>query len=327
MKKTTITATLALTISLMGTQAFAQYDPNKGPHIIKDANGNPIAQTLSMPIEQPPGIQTPVPISAELPDLAASAETIGQWKLQVNGAPVQDAALYIAEDKTAMIPLRAVAEALGYELVWKGETMSVELSKGNQWTSVTIGQDRYSFAKMLLELGKAPELKDNTTYVPLAFAAEVLKANVSASEETLSISQIDQQPQDSFGGMHWVLVVDGEGMGDPRPHVDGDHVMIPLKPVVEALGYKYSWNEETQTAEVSKGAQWTSVKVGEDSYSFAKMAIKLGKAPTLKDGNLFVPLSFVDEVLKVKHGIDPTGVISISGQPKEEEPEASAEIK
>ncbi|WP_409344021.1 copper amine oxidase N-terminal domain-containing protein [Paenibacillus sp. MBLB4367] len=314
MKKTALTTTLALTISLMGAQAFAQYDPTgNGNATIKDENGNAIAQTLSLPLD------TPMPISAGLPEITADSDAFGKWALQVNGAAVQDAGLYKHDGQTPMIPLRAVAEALGYELSWNNETMAAELRKGNQWTSVSIGQDRYSFAKMLITLGTAPELKDNKTYVPLQFAADVLKANVTVTEGTLSISRTDQKPQDSFGGMHWVLVVNGKGLGEPRPYEDGEHVMIPLKPVAEALGYTYGWNEETQTAELSKGAQWTSVKVGEDRYSFAKMLITLGKAPSLKDGSLFVPMSFLDEVLKLKYGVDPTGVVSISNEPKQDE--------
>lgn len=82
-----------------------------------------------------------------------------------------------------MIPLRLVGESLGYEVSWNQETKTAELVKGAQWTSVTIGQDRYSFAKMLVELGTAPVIIDSRTYVPLNFAEEILKANVERVED------------------------------------------------------------------------------------------------------------------------------------------------
>ena len=77
-----------------------------------------------------------------------------------------------------MIPLRVVGESLGYEVSWNQETKRVELLRGAQWTAVSIGKDNYSFAKMLIKLGTAPVLVDSTTYVPLSFAEEVLKAKV-----------------------------------------------------------------------------------------------------------------------------------------------------
>lgn len=86
-----------------------------------------------------------------------------------------------------MIPLRLVAEALGYEVSWNQETKTAEVVRGAQWTSVTIGQDRYSFAKMLVELGTAAELIDEKTYVPMNFIEEILKAGVEVVAEGLKI--------------------------------------------------------------------------------------------------------------------------------------------
>ena len=86
-------------------------------------------------------------------------------------------------DGVKMIPLRLVGESLGYEVKWNQDTKSVELVKGAQWTSVTIGQDNYSFAKMLVKLGTAPALIDSTTYVPLNFIDEILTAKTQVIED------------------------------------------------------------------------------------------------------------------------------------------------
>lgn len=86
-----------------------------------------------------------------------------------------------------MIPLRLVGEELGYEISWNQETKTAELTRGAQWTAVTIGKDNYNFAKMLVKLGTAPELIDSTTYVPQNFIEEVLKAKVEIVPEGLSI--------------------------------------------------------------------------------------------------------------------------------------------
>lgn len=76
--------------------------------------------------------------------------------------------MYMNEDRI-MVPLRQIAESLGYEVKWNGEDKSVELTKGPHWFLVKIGQDNYNFARMMVQLGAAPELVDSTTYVPVDF--------------------------------------------------------------------------------------------------------------------------------------------------------------
>jgi hypothetical protein len=77
-------------------------------------------------------------------------------------------------------------------------------------------------------------------------------------------------------------------------------VMVPLRTVAEHLGFKVVWNPDTEGAEVSRGAQWTAVQPGSDSYTFNKMApISLGAAPVIReDGKMYVPQSFFSDILK-----------------------------
>ncbi len=86
-----------------------------------------------------------------------------------------------------MIPLRLVGESLGYKVSWNQATKTVELVRGPQWTAVTIGEDRYNFAKMLVKLGTAPVLTQDKTYVPINFIEEILKATVEIVPEGLKI--------------------------------------------------------------------------------------------------------------------------------------------
>lgn len=90
-------------------------------------------------------------------------------------------------DGVKMVPLRLVGESLGYEVSWKQETKSAELVRGAQWTQITIGEDIYNFAKMLVKLGTAPVLVEEKTYVPMTFIEEVLKADVEVMPEGLKI--------------------------------------------------------------------------------------------------------------------------------------------
>lgn len=91
--------------------------------------------------------------------------------------------LYKNDRGIMMVPLRQISETLGYEVKWNNQTKTAELVKGPQWTAVTIGKDNYNFAKMLIRLGTAPEIKDSTTYVPLSFLQEVLRVGVEVTEK------------------------------------------------------------------------------------------------------------------------------------------------
>lgn len=88
-------------------------------------------------------------------------------------------------------------------------------------------------------------------------------------------------------------------------------IMVPLRQIAESLGYEVKWNNETRTAELVKGAQWTAVTIGEDNYNFAKMLIKLGTAPEIKDSSTYVPFNFLEEVMRVGVEIGDMGIIEI----------------
>lgn len=88
-----------------------------------------------------------------------------------------------------MIPLRLVAERIGFEITWNPDTMTAELKKGANWTTVTIGKDAYFFARMApAPLGAAPVLVESSTYVPLKFVTDILKAEVKEESGSIAIS-------------------------------------------------------------------------------------------------------------------------------------------
>ena len=91
--------------------------------------------------------------------------------------------LFQLEDGTKMIPLREVAEALGFQVTWNAKTKSVEVLKGPNWSTLSIGRNNYNFAKMLIRLEAAPIIVEAKTYVPASFAEQVLQAQVIYQED------------------------------------------------------------------------------------------------------------------------------------------------
>lgn len=130
-----------------------------------------------------------LPIAGES---AGSTEEVSQpTKLVVNGKALADgdAAVYTQEAGKALVPLRIVAETLGFELKWNGEEQSVELAKGAQWTIVRVGKDEYVYNKMApISLGAGPVIQDDgRMFVPVSFFSDILKADVVIGTDSISI--------------------------------------------------------------------------------------------------------------------------------------------
>lgn len=105
----------------------------------------------------------------------------------VNGTAITDG-YWNKDGKEAMIALRDLTDALGIELKWNKENKSAELTKGNLWTLVMADKDQYSFNKMLITLGTAPQITDGKLFVPASFAEQVLHTQVTTAGNQVTIS-------------------------------------------------------------------------------------------------------------------------------------------
>jgi len=105
------------------------------------------------------------PIEDEDPEIDASG-----WPILVNGALV-DAPEAIQIGDAVLVPLRAIAEALGFEVKWVGATRSVTL---DETIKITIGDTACENGDSVIELASAPILVNGFTYVPLEFFRNVL---------------------------------------------------------------------------------------------------------------------------------------------------------
>jgi len=83
--------------------------------------------------------------------------------------------MVIHKDDLILIPLRYVAEGLGYEVTWNNDTRTVEILKGTHWSLLTIGENNYNFAKMIVKLEKEPIIINSRTFVPISFVEKILQ--------------------------------------------------------------------------------------------------------------------------------------------------------
>lgn len=130
------------------------------------------ASTRSIPAQTNP---TKIVVLFEKADIEGIKSDVSTMDMIVNGKKIEAPAAYVNEKGTVMVPLRAMAEALGFDVSWDGELQSVRIGKG---ISLTIGKDNYIYMKtMPIQLGAAPEVTNEKTYVPLSFFKEVIPMN------------------------------------------------------------------------------------------------------------------------------------------------------
>ncbi|KWX71794.1 copper amine oxidase N-terminal domain-containing protein [Paenibacillus jilunlii] len=120
-------------------------------------------------------VQTPSAASAKFP-------------ISVNGSALSEPGFQSPGSKEPLLPLRAVADALGFTMAWNAQTKAVDLHKGSIFTSVKSGKDRYAVNKMYIQLGTAPQTKQNKLYVPASFVSKVLRQSISVEGQKIVIN-------------------------------------------------------------------------------------------------------------------------------------------
>lgn len=135
-------------------------------------------------------------ISGKLPSAVS-----GGYSIQVNGEKLDVQA-------KIMVPLRAVAEAMGFSVTWNDGAVLVD--NGTIHTTVTIGVDRYVIATSLpqmvgmsapFSLGAAPYVTEGVTYVPLGLFPALLGSradSVRLEGEQIVIQTENQQLANPF---------------------------------------------------------------------------------------------------------------------------------
>lgn len=90
---------------------------------------------------------------------------------------------------TLMVPLREIAETLGFEVEWSNEIKSVMLNGGIY--TLGIGVNSYGKGKMVPQkLSAHPEIINDLTYVPFDYFTEILEAKANVEIDEGGVSQI-----------------------------------------------------------------------------------------------------------------------------------------
>ena len=118
----------------------------------------------------------------------------------INGKAIENANA-IEENGATYIAVRPIADALGLNVEWNGDTKTVVVTNGGPlYITFQIGVNGYTFAKTApMELSGAPILVNSTTYVPADVFTDLLQHTVTNENGTVNIVTEDKEIATGFG--------------------------------------------------------------------------------------------------------------------------------
>ena len=255
--KKTIAALMSLTVACaMFTPAFA-------------------AETESTaPISEPPAVLSETP-----------EETAGRYTFEINGEDV-------SVDAVIMVPLRVIAQSLGFTVTWNGDG-TVTVDSGEMHMTITIGEDSYQAITSIegavgatapLSLGTAPYVVDGTTYVPLEMFNVLLGNDAGDLEDGKIVIHAEnnvQIPNPFIDCASLAKASQVAGFEMRAPEAVGDYDRVSISAIDgELIDVLYESGDDT--VRVRKGAGTEDISGDYNSYAEAAVSKVDGMEVTMK---------------------------------------------
>lgn len=153
------------------------------------------------------------------------------------------------------VPVRSIAEELGFEVNWIADTKTITLTNTPQYITFNINSDGYTFAKTApIKLGYAPVLTEGVTYVPVEFLTEIMHLEVETLDNSIAITteDISDEEQHPIIGTATVSSVE-----DGRISVNDEKLGEVVLIVSEDTPITSEDGEELTMEDITEGAQLT----------------------------------------------------------------------
>lgn len=113
----------------------------------------------------------------------------GAIKILVNANPVESDSVPLIIDDRTVVPIRAVAERMGYKVAWDADEQLVTLTEktGAIVLKFYVGKNVAYRNDEKLSLDVPPVMRGNRTYLPVRAVAEAMFARVNWIEDTKTI--------------------------------------------------------------------------------------------------------------------------------------------
>lgn len=99
------------------------------------------------------------------------------------------------------------------------------------------------------------------------------------------------------------IFLDGQELEQPQNAQAGiveGNVMVPIRVIVEGLGYDVAWEKQSGTVTITQEDTELQLTIGQETAVVGDNKVKLNGAPFLQDDTTLVPLRFVGEQMGLK---------------------------
>lgn len=133
---------------------------------------------------------------------AMSTSAFAATSVSIDNKAIDNSSV-IEENGVTYISVRPIAEALGLNVEWIGETKTVTISNGGPlYITFSIGNNGYTFAKTApMPLSTAPILVNSTAYVPTDVVTELLSYEIKEENNVLNIITGEEKVQTTGKGI------------------------------------------------------------------------------------------------------------------------------
>lgn len=125
---------------------------------------------------------------------SAAASTVSVIKVQYNQKPIvfPDQEPVIRNNRT-LVPIRPIAETLGFEVDWNENTRTVTIKKGTNQVRLVVSQKIAKKNGQTINLDTPAQIINKRTVVPVRFIAEALNYKVDWNQASQTVLIADQQ--------------------------------------------------------------------------------------------------------------------------------------
>ncbi len=151
---------------------------------------------------------------AQTPVIAEAEELTTDINLVVDGEDITDLSAPVIVDNRTLIPVRFVAEALGAEVGWDGETYTVTVDKDDDHLRLIIDSRlvQYNLGESYQIIDVAPRIINDRTYVPLRVVSNALGIGISwdGDSRTVYIDSSESSDVEPFYDLDMVSLKNGD---------------------------------------------------------------------------------------------------------------------
>lgn len=245
-------------------------------------------------------------------------ETLGG--LVINGEMVDTSKLpkaFYKEGDTVMVPASVICDRLAYRYRWDAESGTLTIEDSIQKAILVKGRKDVEFIGKLkiidldgiFEFGSAMAVVEDVVYVPVELFCSFFN-KVTIMEDSVLISEVvchtvdkEEKTEKADG---YRLIVNGAPVNTENlPYAAYEKegvIMLPLRIIAEALGYKIDWIPATKDIIMEDSIQKVVLHDGSATAHFTGKltninlsgAIELEAAVMVHDGNTYVPASLFE---------------------------------